>query len=120
MTTDETSSGADAAEQTKTPEQIRGEIEQTRAELGDTVEALAEKTDVKAQAKNRVAAVKDIAQTKRDEYATKAKQAAPTSASAGADQITSTVQEKPLPFAVGAAIAIGFGIGWLFRRHQEG
>ncbi len=94
------------------------EIDQTRDELGDTVEALAEKTDVKAQAKNRIAAVMDTAQTKRYEYAGKAKQATPESASAGADQLVSTVKDKPLPFAVGAAFAIGCAIGWLFRRRQ--
>lgn len=66
MTADVPGNGADAGE-TKSPEQIRADIEQTREQLGDTVEALAEKTDVKAQAKNRIAAVKDAAQTKRDE-----------------------------------------------------
>ena len=107
MTDDQTGNGADATRETKSPEQIRAEIEQTREELGDTVEALAEKTDVKAQAKSRISAAKDTAQTKRDEYAGKAKRAAPESASAGADQLASTVQDKPLPFAVGAAFAIG-------------
>ena len=119
MTADQTENGADAAGETKSPEQIRSEIEQTRDELGDTVEALAEKTDVKAQAKNRIAAIKDTAQTKRDEYTAKAKQATPESASAGADQLASTVQDKPLPFAVGAAFAIGCATGWLLTRRQE-
>ena len=62
MTADQTGNGADATGETKSPEQIRAEIDQTRDELGDTVEALAEKTDVKAQAKHRIAAVKDTAQ----------------------------------------------------------
>jgi ElaB/YqjD/DUF883 family membrane-anchored ribosome-binding protein len=119
MTTDETENGTDAAGETKTSEQIRAEIDQTREELGDTVEALAEKTDVKAQAKNRIAATKDTAQTKRNEYAAKAKQATPESASAGADQLASTVQAKPLPFAVGAAFAIGSATGWLLGRRQR-
>lgn len=120
MTADETGGGADAAGETKPPEQIRVEIEQAREELGDTVEALAEKTDIKAQAKSRIAAVKDTAQTKRDEYAAKAKQATPGSASAGADQLAATVKDKPLPFAVGAAFAIGVAIGWLLGRRQGG
>jgi hypothetical protein len=78
MTADETTNGADGADgdETKSPEQIRAEIEQTREQLGDTVEALAAKTDVKAQAKSRIAAAKDTAQSKRDEYTTKARQAA--------------------------------------------
>ena len=102
----------------KTPEQIRAEIDQTREELGDTVEALAEKTDVKSQAENRIAAAKATAQTKRDEYTAKARQAAPESASAGADQLTATVKEQPLPFAVGAAFVIGLTIGWLLGRRR--
>jgi ElaB/YqjD/DUF883 family membrane-anchored ribosome-binding protein len=116
MTAEETGNNADTTSETKSPEEIRADIEQTREELGDTVEALAEKTDVKAQAKSRIAAAKDAAQTKREEYVGRAKQAAPESASAGADQLTATVKEKPLPFAVGAAFVIGLAIGWLLRR----
>ena len=104
------------AGETQSPEQIRADIEQTREELGDTVEALAEKTDVKAQAKSRISAVKNTAQDKRDEYVAKAKQATPESAAAGAQQLTSTVQDKPLPFAVAVAFVIGLGIGWLLGR----
>jgi len=115
MTDHETGNEAEAGE-TKSPEQIRADIEQTREQLGDTVEALAEKTDVKAQAKGRIAAAKDTAQTKRDEYTAKARRAAPESASAGADQLTATVKEQPLPFAVGAAFVIGLAIGWLLGR----
>ena len=112
MTADQTENGADAAGETKPREQIRSGVgPQTRNKLGDTVEALAEKTDVKAQAKNRIAAIKDTAQTKRDEYTAKAKQATPESASAGADQLASTIQDKPVPFAVGAAFAIGCATG---------
>jgi hypothetical protein len=70
------------------------QVAQTREQLGDTVEALAGKTGVKAQAKSRISAVKETAQTKRDEYASKAKQVAPDSASAGADQLTATVKEN--------------------------
>ena len=117
MTDDETQDGAEAtAGQTKSPEQIQADIEQTREQLGDTVEALAEKTDVKAQAKSRISAVKNTAQDKGDEYVAKAKQATPESAAAGAQQLTSTVQAKPLPFAVGVAFVIGLGIGWLLGR----
>jgi ElaB/YqjD/DUF883 family membrane-anchored ribosome-binding protein len=119
MTADQTGNGGDATGETKSPEQIRAEIDQTRDELGDTVEALAEKTDVKAQAKHRIAAVKDTAQTKRDEYAAKAKQATPESASAGADQLASTVKDKPVPFAIGAAFATGCATGWLLGRRQR-
>jgi ElaB/YqjD/DUF883 family membrane-anchored ribosome-binding protein len=100
----------------KSPEELRREIEQTRAELGDTVEALAEKTDIQGQAKDRIAAVKDAAQQKKYEFVSKAKQATPDSASAGAQQVASTVQQKPVPFAAGGAFAAGLLIGWLFGR----
>ena len=56
----------------------------------------------------------------KDEYAAKAKDATPDSASAGADQLASTVQDQPLPFAVGAAFALGLVIGWLLGRRQGG
>ena len=109
-----------AAEETsgeqKSPEELRQEIEQTREELGDTVEALAEKTDVKAQAKDRIAAVKDTVQQKKDEFVSKAKEVKPDSASAGAQQVASTVQQKPVPFAAGGAFAAGLLIGWLLGR----
>lgn len=116
MTTDESENTADAVGEPKSPEEIRAGIEQTREQLGDTVEALAEKADVKSQAKSRISAAKDAAQSKRDEYVDRAKQAAPQSASDGADQLTATVKEKPVPFAVSAAFVIGVMIGWLLRR----
>lgn len=116
MTDDETQDAAEATAGETKSEQIRADIEQTREELGDTVEALAEKTDVKAQAKSRISAAKNTAQDKRDEYVAKAKQATPESATAGAQQLTSTVQDKPLPFAVAVAFVIGLGIGWLLGR----
>jgi ElaB/YqjD/DUF883 family membrane-anchored ribosome-binding protein len=102
--------------QQKSPEELRAEIEQTRHELGDTVEALAEKTDVKARAKDRVAAVKDGAAQKKDEFVARAKDATPDSAGAGAQQVTSTIQGKPTPFAAAGAFAAGLLIGWLLGR----
>ena len=113
--------GADVTEVTdegrqKSPEQLREEIGQTRKQLGDTVEALAAKTDVKAQVKVRAASVKDTAQQKKDEFVSAAKNATPESASAGAQQVATTVQDKPLPFAAGGAFAAGLLVGWLAGR----
>jgi ElaB/YqjD/DUF883 family membrane-anchored ribosome-binding protein len=100
----------------KTPEELREEIEQTRQELGDTVEALAEKTDVKTQAKVRIDSLKDSALNKKDEFASRAKQATPESASAGAQQVVSTIKRDPLPFTGIAVFAAGLLVGWLIGR----
>jgi Protein of unknown function (DUF3618) len=114
MTADETGNGADASE-TRSPEQIRADIEQTREQLGETVEELAGKPT--SGPKPRAASPPP--RTPRRPNATnlaKTKQAAPDSASAGADQVTAAVKEKSLAFAVGAAFVIALAIGWLLRR----
>lgn len=100
----------------KSPEEIRVEIEQSREDLGDTVEALAAKADVKGQAKDRITSIKDAAQHKKDEFSSRAREATPDSAGAGAQQIASTVKRKPLPFTALAAFAVGLLIGRLFGR----
>jgi ElaB/YqjD/DUF883 family membrane-anchored ribosome-binding protein len=102
--------------QPKTPEQIEEEIEQTREALGDTVEALAGKADVKAQAKDRIAHIKGAAQHKKDDLTARAREATPDSAHAGAEQLVTTVQRKPLPFAAVGAFASGVLVGWILRR----
>jgi ElaB/YqjD/DUF883 family membrane-anchored ribosome-binding protein len=106
----------ESAEQSRSPEEIRKEIEQTREQVGDTVEALAEKSDVKAQARQRISAVKDTAQRKRDEYVSKAKQSTPDSASAGAQQVAATVRQKPVPFTAAGAFAAGLLVGRMLGR----
>ena len=80
---------------TRSPDQIRAEIEQTRRDLGDTAAALAEKTDVKARAQEKVAGVKQtISQV-------------PSSG---------TVKRHPLPFAAISAFVGGFALGRLSAR----
>jgi ElaB/YqjD/DUF883 family membrane-anchored ribosome-binding protein len=101
---------------TRSPEEIREDIEDTRAELGDTVEALAGKADVKGQAKERVEDVKETARQKKDEVFGKVKQASPEGAGATAQQVSATAQENPLPFAVGGALVAGFLLGRLTAR----
>ncbi len=108
MSTEENESG-----QQKSPEQLREEIKETRDELGDTVEALAEKADVKAQAKDRLSIVKETAQQKKDEFVSKARGAAPDSASTGAQQVAATVQQRPVPFTAAAAFVVGVLFGRL-------
>ena len=100
----------------KTPEELRAEVEQTRQELGDTVEALAEKSDVKTQAKERVNSLKDTALHKKQEFAARAKQATPDSASSGAQQVVSTIKSDPVPFTGIGLFATGLVVGWLIGR----
>lgn len=118
---EDTPAGTD--DETRSAEEIRADIEQTREQLGETVEALAEKTDVKAQARNRVEAAKETvvqnlgaARGKADEFASKAKEATPDSAGAGMQQVTATVQAKPLPYAMAGAFLAGVIVGWLLGR----
>jgi ElaB/YqjD/DUF883 family membrane-anchored ribosome-binding protein len=108
--------GDETVGEQKSPEEIRREIAQTREELGDTVGALAEKTDVKAHARDRISAIKDTAQEKKDEFVFKAKHATPDSAGAGAQQVASRIQQKPVPFTAGGAFAAGLVVGWLLGR----
>lgn len=126
-TTENPAAGAAPENEPQSPEQIRAEIERTQQELGDTVEALARKTDVKAQASARIDAAKDsiqetvhgtresVSETK-DEFVSKVKQATPASAGAGAQQISATVHDKPLPFATAGAFLAGGLLGWLVGR----
>jgi hypothetical protein len=82
------------AEETRSPEAIRADIDETRRELGDTVEALAEKTDVKARAHERVEEVK-------------------AKAPDSAQEVIEKVRAKPLPLVGVAALAFAY---WLGRR----
>lgn len=109
-------SAASEKSEQKSPEEIRAGIEQTREELGDTVEALAEKADVKGQAKDRVASIKDAAQQKKAEFASRAREATPESAGAGAQQLASTAKSQPVPFAAAGAFAVGVLVGLLLGR----
>ena len=115
MDQDERAEGAamstDNAEETRSPEEIRADIEQTREEVGDTVEALAAKTDVKAQARERVEEVKGNVRAKADEVKAKAQSSTPESAQQGGQQVVTKVRENPAPFVLGAAVLVAFLIG---------
>lgn len=114
---------SDAA-QSRSPEEIRADIQQTREHLGATVQALAEKTDVKTQAQERVQAVRTAAAGRfgaarqavtgtTQRTVARARQATPESAGTGVQQVGSSIQQRPLPFAVAGAFAAGLLIGWL-------
>jgi hypothetical protein len=86
------------ANEQRSPEEIRRDIEATRGELGDTVEALAAKADVKAQAKD-----------KADELKQKVSDVTPAG-------VQEKAQQNPLPFAVGGALLFGFLLGRVSAR----
>jgi uncharacterized protein YdbL (DUF1318 family) len=98
-------------EETRSPEEIRADIDQTREEVGDTVEALAAKTDVKAQARAKVDEIKGNARAKADEVRAKARSSTPDSAQQGGQQVVTKVRENPIPVAFGAAVLVAFLIG---------
>lgn len=113
--------------ESQSPEELRAEIERTQEQLGDTVEALAQKTDVKAQASARIEAAKasvqetvhgvqESVQHTREDFVAKVKQSTPESAGAGAQQVSATVQEKPVPFVAAGAFVAGVLVGWLLGR----
>ncbi len=108
-----TRQGSPAVEEqeTRSPEEIRRDIERTRLELGDTVEALGKKTDVKGQAQERIAEAKFQAREKVDSIKQRASAATPSSAKEAGSTATATAKSNPLPFAIGAALAFGFLIG---------
>jgi hypothetical protein len=91
-----TRQGSPAVEETRSPEEIRADIDRTRLELGDTVEALGKKTDVKGQAREKV-----------DEIKQRVSSATPSSA----HEAGSVAKRNPLPFAIGGAVVFGFLIG---------
>ena len=98
-------------EQTRSPEEIRADIEETREQVGDTVEALAEKTDVKAQARQRVDTVKGNVRAKADEAKAKVQSATPASAQEGGRQVAAKARENPAPLVVGGAVLVAFLLG---------
>jgi len=103
----------EGAQEKRSPEEIRADIEDTQSELGDTVEALAAKTDVKARAGQRVEEVKENVQAKREEFTSKAKETTPDSARQGGQQVIAKVRENPAPVALAVAVVLGIAIGRL-------
>jgi len=111
--------GPDKAEENRSAEEIRADIEQTREEVGDTVEALAAKTDVKTQARERVEEVKGNVRTKVEEVKAKAQSSTPESAQQGGQQVVTKVRENPAPVVLGAAVLLAFLIGRRTARGHE-
>jgi hypothetical protein len=105
------SDAVEEQEGTRTPAEIRADIEQTRVEVGDTVEALAEKTDVKAQAQQRADEVKDNVRAKVDDVKAKARDATPESAQQGGQQVVEKIRANPLPLIGAGALLTAFLLG---------
>jgi ElaB/YqjD/DUF883 family membrane-anchored ribosome-binding protein len=103
--------GSDDAQETRTPDEIRSDIDDTREEVGDTVEALAAKTDVKTQARNRIDEIKGNVRAKADQAKAKAQSTTPESAQQGGEQLVAKVRENPIPVGFGAAVLVAFLIG---------
>ncbi|MDQ2675742.1 MAG: DUF3618 domain-containing protein [Actinomycetota bacterium] len=103
------------SQEQRTPEEIQADIENAREELGDTVEALAAKTDVKARAKAKVEETKETVSEKVSGFSDSARQAAPGSASSGAQQAASVVRENPERAALAGAFVAGILAGWIIR-----
>ncbi len=99
-------------QETRSPEEIRADINETREELGDTVEALSAKTDVKGQAKAKLESVKEKVTGAKDGAADRA----PDSAQQGFVQAKATATDNPVPTAAIAAFAGGILVGVILAR----
>ena len=99
-------------QETRSPDEIRADIEDTREDLGDTVEALAAKTDVKGQAKAKVESVKEKVGGAKDGAADRT----PESAQQGFQQVKTTATDNPVPTAAIAAFVGGILVGIILAR----
>jgi len=116
------------ADDEKSAEQLRAEIEDVRTDLGDTAAALAAKTDVKARARAKADDVKQTAAEKKDDLLSKVGRgsAGGTSPPAGgsggggagatAKQLKAKAEQKPVLVAAAGALVGGFVLGRLSRR----
>jgi len=83
---------------TRSPEEIRADIDATREDLGDTVEALAAKTDVKGQAKAKFESVKEKVGGATD------------------GSVKKTAADNPVPTAAIGAFLGGVLVGFILAR----
>ncbi|MFL5832560.1 MAG: DUF3618 domain-containing protein [Solirubrobacterales bacterium] len=120
MGQDESQVGARVADDQRSPEEIRREIEETREDLGETAAALAAKTDVKTRAKEKVDNVKQTISDKKESFASStsgSEPGGPTEQVGNAvTQVRSKAQENPIPSAALAAFVGGFLFGRITKR----
>jgi hypothetical protein len=110
-----------AADEEKSPEQLRDEIAEVREDLGDTAAALAGKTDIKARAREKADDVKRTAVGKKDQMLSKVRGSGSgsevaTPGPSAATQIRTKAQQKPVLTAAVGALVGGFLLGRLSRR----
>lgn len=109
----------------KSPEELRGDIEATREELGDTVDALSQKADVKAQVSGAVDEQKAKLRAKQEEITQRVSGAgggaggdAQERARAAVDQLAERASRQPLPY-LGGALAAGLLVGMVLRGRRS-
>ncbi len=95
---------------TRTPEEIRHDIEQTREELADTAAALAYKADVKARTQDKVDEMKA--------HAAERVQEARASVTGAPQSTKEAVRSNPVPFAATAVALLSFALGY-YLRHRD-
>jgi hypothetical protein len=107
-----------AADEEKSPAQLRDEIAEVREDLGDTAAALADKTDIKARTREKAGEVKRTAVGKKDEMLSKVRGGSEVSTPgpSAATQIRTKAQQKPVLTAALGALVGGFLLGRLSRR----
>jgi ElaB/YqjD/DUF883 family membrane-anchored ribosome-binding protein len=95
--------------ESKSPEELRREIEETRGDLGETAAAVAEKTDVKARAKEKLDSVKQTVADKKESLVSG------TDTGPVAD-LKVKAKENPVATAAVGAFVGGFLIGRITSR----
>jgi cell division septation protein DedD len=114
--------GASVADEQKTPEELRREIEDTRQDLGDTAAAIADKADVKARAKEKIDDLRQTVADKKESFTSSGPDgetpATGPKATAGsvATQAKAKAQEKPVATAAAAAFLGGYLLGRIRSR----
>jgi ABC-type transporter Mla subunit MlaD len=119
---------------TRSSEEIRGDIEHTREELADTAAELAQRADVKARAHEKVEETKARVSHKVDEAKAKvtgtagaAKEkvsdATPAAVADGAQHAAggaaTTAKENPIPVSLVAGVALGVALGWFIASRRR-
>jgi ElaB/YqjD/DUF883 family membrane-anchored ribosome-binding protein len=135
---------SEAMNRTRTPDEIRRDIEHTREELADTAAALAERADVKARAHEKLdetkaritgkvdetkakvtgkvdetkAKVTDTAGTAKEKASDATPQSVASKAQQAADSVAVTARENPIPTTLIAGFAGGLLIGWFVASRR--